>query len=197
MVNKATNPFDAAYWGQRWEQGQTGWDLGGPAPAITDYFKDFENKEISILIPGCGNAYEAQALWDLGFNNISVIEIVAAKAQELQQKFSNTTIKVINEDFFVHQGSYDFIIEHTFFSSLDVSMRVAYAEKMTSLLKDGGKVIGLLFNREFDAPGPPFGGNIEAYMELFKPYFKEVLLAEATNSVAPRQGTEVFIKLQK
>lgn len=197
MINKSGKSFNETYWASRWENGQTGWDIGGPAPAIIQYFKNFEPKTIAILIPGCGNAYEAQALWEMGFRNITIIDIVAEKAIELQEKFKNTGIKVIHSDFFLHQGQYDYIIEHTFFCSLHVPMRTAYAQKMASLLKDGGKLVGLLFNREFEGTEPPFGGNIEEYTDLFHPYFQEVMIAAAENSILPRKGSEVFIKLQK
>lgn len=54
--------FDEHYWQERWQKGQTGWDIGGPAPAILQHFRSLDDKALSILIPGCGNAYEAKAL---------------------------------------------------------------------------------------------------------------------------------------
>lgn len=197
MINKINNNFNRTYWTQRWTNGETAWDIGGPAPAIMNYFQKFEPKDIAILIPGCGNAYEAKALWDLGFADITVIEIVADKAAELQHKFSQTGIKVIQGDFFQHEGCYDYIIEHTFFCSLPIHLRPEYARQMSHLLQDSGKLIGLLFNREFPGDEPPFGGDIETYTSIFEPYFTEIMIAAATNSIEPRAGTEVFIKLQK
>lgn len=197
MINKAHKTFNVAYWSKRWADGRTNWDLGEAAPAIIQYFKDFQPQTIQILIPGCGNAYEAEALYKMGFTNITLVELVPEKAEELRVKFKDTTIKVVNEDFFIHEGHYDYIIEHTFFCSFPVNLRNAYAQKMCQLLKDGGKLIGLLFNRSFNKDEPPYGGDIETYTKIFEPYFSEILISECTNSVAPRAGKEVFIKLQK
>jgi methyl halide transferase len=52
--------FNDQYWSERYEKSQTGWDVGNVSPALKDYFDQLTDKSISILIPGCGNAYEAE-----------------------------------------------------------------------------------------------------------------------------------------
>jgi SAM-dependent methyltransferase len=188
--------FDEKYWTNRWQEGKTAWDVGYATPAIVDYFKDFYNKDVAVLIPGCGNAYEAKVLLDLGFSDITVIEIVKEKALQLEQEFGGK-IKVIAGDFFELEAQYDFIIEQTFFCSLHPEMRISYVKKMHDLLKDGGKLVGVLFYRTFNSDEPPFGGNIEEYSQLFEPLFKEVMIAQCYNSIPPRAGNELFIKLEK
>ena len=54
--------LDVAFWNNRWATGQTGWDIGYASPAITTYLQQYENKNAAILIPGCGNAHEAEFL---------------------------------------------------------------------------------------------------------------------------------------
>jgi len=54
-----------------------------------------------------------------------------------------------------------------------------------------------MFNREFDKQGPPFGGNKEEYITLFNPLFKVHKLEPCYNSVAPRMGSEVFVRFSK
>ena len=68
---------------------------------------------------------------------------------------------------------------------------------MKSLLKEGGQLAGLLFNRQFPHQGPPFGGDINEYQPLFTEFFKKVLIEDCENSIAPRMGSEVFIKVEK
>ena len=60
-----------------------------------------------------------------------------------------------------------------------------------------GKVVGLLWNHEFGNPEPPFGGSMAEYLELFSVHFKVDILDLAYNSIKPRSGRELFIKLIK
>ena len=99
-------------------------------------------------------------------------------------------------DFFEHVGKYDLIIEQTLFCALNPSLRSQYAEKTAELLCENGKLVGLLFNRDF-VGGPPFGGNKEEYLGYFQNHFSTVEMNECKNSIAPRQGTELFINLVK
>ena len=69
-------------------------------------------------------------------------------------------------------------------------------KKMYQLLNPGGRLVGVLFNRSFEG-GPPFGGNLEEYEELFKEKFEIVKLEPCYNSIQPREGTEVFINVKK
>jgi hypothetical protein len=68
---------------------------------------------------------------------------------------------------------------------------------MSQLLSHKGQLIGLLFNTEFDKPGPPFGGNTENYKLLFSDHFEIVEFNESSYSVNPRKGIEIWINLKK
>jgi SAM-dependent methyltransferase len=187
------------FWNTRWQEHQTGWDLGQASPPITTYVDQLADKNIAILIPGCGNAYEAAYLLEKGFTNITLIDIAAYPVKLLTERFkpgSDPRIRIIHGDFFEHEGQYDLILEQTFFCALDPSLRDAYVRKMASLLKPGGKLTGVLFNRDFNG-GPPFGGHIEEYRERFTPFLQVNTLEPCYNSVAPRAGSEAFIVLVK
>ena len=71
---KKTSIFDQDFWSEKYQSGQTGWDLGEVSPPIKAYIDQLDNKEMSILIPGAGNAYEAAYLYEKGFKNITVLE---------------------------------------------------------------------------------------------------------------------------
>ena len=118
--------LNKSFWNNRWKTGQTGWDIGYASPAIIEYFKTIKNKNEKILIPGCGNAYEAEALYQLGFKDITILDISDEAVKRLNQKFEyHDEIKVICQDFFDHNKKYDFIVEQTFFCALDPSLRNA------------------------------------------------------------------------
>jgi SAM-dependent methyltransferase len=154
---------------------------------------------MAVLIPGCGNAYEAAYLLENGFANITLIDIAALPVQQLCERFhpeSDPRIRILHEDFFTHEGQYDLILEQTFFCAIDPSQRDAYVRKMASLLKPGGILAGVLFNRDFEG-GPPFGGHIDEYRARFSPHFSVRILEPCYNSIGPRAGKEAFFLIEK
>lgn len=192
------NGYDKYYWDERYSTQQTGWDLGAPSPALVHFFEEVKNKDLRILIPGCGNAYEAKYLLQSGFKDITILDFAPTLVGMLQQNFSSfSEIQVVEADFFRYEGQFDLIVEQTFFCAQQKSQRESYVEKMHELLAPGGKLVGLLFDREFEA-GPPFGGSKEEYLKLFTDTNFEVLHMEKTTlSVEPRMGTELFFEVIK
>ena len=190
-------PLDKTYWDNQYQAHTTGWDLGQVAPPIKFYIDTLEDKGIAILIPGCGNTYEAEYLLQKGFTNITVIDIAPTLVHSLQTKFGdNKNIRIILGDFFEHQGVYNVIIEQTFFCALPPRMRQKYVWTMHQLLSEHGLLIGLLFNRDFEV-SPPYGGCLEEYKQLFQHSFLFNKLSTATNSVPARAGNELFIEFRK
>lgn len=184
------------FWSTRYEQHQTGWDLHKASPPLKEYINQLTNKEISILIPGCGNAYEADYLLKKGFTNITLVDISHVLTEHLQEHFKGHPIKIVHGDFFDHEGTYDLILEQTFFCAIDPELRQLYVLKMKNLLANDGVLAGVLFNRDFEG-GPPFGGSLREYIQLFSPHFHIKTLETCYNSIAPRQNTELFIQLLK
>lgn len=185
------------FWSKKYTEGKTGWDLGEVSPPIKAYFDQVENKNASILIPGCGNAYEAEYLHNLGFKNVHVIDLSCHPLNAFMERVKDFPTDHIHEfDFFDHQGEYDFIIEQTLFCAIDPSLRANYAKKANELLKAGGKLVGVMFGRDFES-GPPFGGTKEEYLTYFEPYFRNVEMEECYNSVQPRLRSELFVRCTK
>ena len=185
------------YWKERYQKQEIGWDLGEVSPPIKAYFDKIEKKELKILIPGCGNGYEGRYLFNKGFKNVHLLDFAS---EPLETFFLNTPGfpkgNLHNEDFFRHKGGYDIIVEQTLFCAIDPKLRLEYAEHLKSLLRDGGKVIGLLFNRDFPS-GPPYGGDKNEYVGYFTPNFSKLKMDNCYNSIAPRKGSELFIQLDK
>jgi hypothetical protein len=51
-------PLDGAYWDAQYQTNSTGWDLG--TVSTQTYIDTIQNKDLAVLIPGCGNTYEAE-----------------------------------------------------------------------------------------------------------------------------------------
>jgi methyl halide transferase len=171
------------FWEQRYQNNNTGWDMGQVSPPLKDYIDTLIDKKMRILIPGCGNAYEAEYLLQKGFVNVTLIDIVPSLVNRLKEKFAGKSITILNEDFFMHEGKYDLILEQTFFCAIDPSLRKNYAEKCYSLLNDHGRIAGLLFDTSFDKEGPPYGGHKEEYKELFAPLFNFIQFDTCKTSI--------------
>lgn len=186
------------YWEERYIQNSTGWDLGKVSPPLKAYFDQIENKELKILIPGAGNAYEAEYLHLQGFTNVYVVDWAPSPIENLQQRIPSFPSKhLLVADFFKLDQTFDLIIEQTFFCALPVSYRSNYVKKMNELLGSKGKIVGLLFQIAFNNEFPPYGGTQEEYLALFKENFDIRTMQTAYNSIAPRKDSELFIILQK
>jgi thiopurine S-methyltransferase len=67
---------------------------------------------------------------------------------------------------------------------------------MYELLSKNGKLVGLLFDKNFES-SPPFGGNQKDYQTLFSNYFNLRTFEKCYNSILPRKNNELFIILEK
>lgn len=193
------NPLNQHYWDLRYEQNQLGWDLGAVSPPLKAYFDQLEDRSLKILIPGGGNSYEAEYLMQQGFTNVTVVDISEVVIGYLRQRFAiylDSGLTLVHQDFFEHQGQYDLIVEQTFFCALAPAIRADYVQRMEQLLSEKGKLMGVLFDRDF-VGGPPFGGHREEYRSLMSTTLKVLTMEPCYNSVSPRMGSEVFFIAQK
>lgn len=186
------------YWNNIYLSEKVGWDIGYVSTPLKEYFDQLKNKEIRILIPGAGNAYEVEYLYQKGFKNVFLLDYAKTPVSNFLERLPDFPVgNIIIDDFFSHDKKYDLIVEHTFFSSIHRKMREKYAEKVYHLLNGNGKFIGLLFNHEFGFDYPPFGGSEEEYYRLFKSWFDFKHFKVAYNSIKPRRNREIFFNLIK
>ncbi len=190
--------YPPEYWDRFYQENRLGWDIGYVSTPLKAYFDQLQNKEIKILVPGAGNGWEVEYLFKQGFKHTYLLDFSAEAVKTFRRRFPEFPEKNIRQqDFFKHHGQYDLIVEQTFFSSLPRTKRKDYADKIHELLKPGGKLMGLLFNHEFNFPEPPFGGTPEEYKQLFSEKFSFVHFDTAYNSIKPRRNRELFLLLQK
>jgi thiopurine S-methyltransferase len=187
------------YWEERYQKNALGWDIGGISTPLKEYIDQLRSRDLKILIPGAGRGYEAEYLFRKGFHSVCVMDIAAQPLQDLKQRLPDfPEDQLLLGNFFELEGqSFDLILEQTFFCALLPAQREAYAKKMTELLTEKGTLAGLLFDFPLTEKGPPFGGSYEEYQALFSRFFTIKKLERATNSIPPRQGTELFFIFEK
>lgn len=190
--------LDAKYWEDRYHGNEIGWDIGYPATPLKEYFDQLKDKNLRILIPGAGNAYEAEYLFNQGFKNVSVIDLAPSALKNLKSRVADFPDEnLIEGDFFEHSGQYDLIVEQTFFCALHPELRADYATQMHGLLASGGRLMGLLFDDALNTEHPPYGGTKGEYFDYFNPLFTFKTFERAHNSIKPREDRELFMILVK
>ncbi len=187
-----------SYWDEQYKLPKTGWDIGYASPPLCSYFDQLTDKQLRILVPGAGSGWEVEYLYKAGFSQVFFLDFSAESQAKFRMRCPDfPDEQILFEDFFQHEGTYDLIVEQTFMSSIEPNRRADYVDKMRNLLHPGGKLVGLLFNHEFDWNRPPFGGSEDHYRQLFASKFTIQHLALSTNSIKPRRNRELFVLLQK
>lgn len=194
--------LQSEFWSRRYKENESPWDLGEVSPPLKEYFEGIEDQEMKILIPGAGAGYEAAWLHQNGFSNVYYMDFSQEAAEQFcKQNPSFPEKNVLVGDFFGEENSYDLIVEQTFFCAFEPSEenRCRYAEKAYQLLRSGGKLVGLWWNFpiEKDQIDPPYGGSLQEYISLFKPYFSSIRFFPCYNSHPSRQGKEYFAIMTK
>lgn len=196
----------ADVWQQRYEQQNTGWDMGEISPPLKAYIDQLpaSAKQQNILVAGAGNAYEVGYLHEQGFTNVTLVDFAPAPIQAFAARYPDFPAEqLICADFFTLaannlpiSGQFDWVMEQTFFCAINPTRRDDYVQQMAKLLKPQGKLVGLLFDADFGEDFPPFGGTPEEYRQRFAPYFDIEVMTPCYNSHPARKGNELFVKMR-
>jgi len=191
--------LDSEYWNDKYLNNEFGWDIGYVSTPLKNYIDVLTDKNLKILIPGAGNSYEAEYLFNLGFKNVYLCDY----AEEPLKNFMDRVPKFPKEnllqvDFFELEGhKFDLILEQTFFCAITPMLRTQYFEKMSEILNEKGILAGVLFNDVLNSDKPPYGGNQLLYYSYFKKLFQIKVFEKCYHSVPARAGRELFMILQK
>lgn len=186
------------FWDNRYKENNIGWDLGEISTPIKIYIDQLTNKNARILIPGGGNSYEAEYLHKNGFKNVFVVDMSKTALENIKKRVPTfPSENLIYSNFFDLDTTFDLVFEQTFFCALNPNLREDYVRKMTEVLSENGKIVGLLFKVPLNEDHPPFGGNKEEYIKRFSQFFSIDIMDDCYNSVESRAERELFIKLVK
>ena len=195
--------LNSDFWDKKYQNKNIGWDIGEISTPLKAYINQLTNKDLYILIPGCGNSYEAEYLHQLGFKNVYVVDFSETPLDNIKTRVpSFPKIHLIKADFFeLHKLypklNFDIILEQTFFCAISPELRHNYATQTHRLLKPNGKLVGVLFDDALNTDKPPFGGSSEEYISLFKSFYSVQVFEKCYNSIPSRASLELFMKLKK
>lgn len=194
-----SHPSQPDFWNSRYESGQMPWEFAGVPGDLQKFLKQKPKGSAAasrgrVLIPGCGSGQEVRAFIDAGFE-VTAIDF-APKAVELAKRHAGPVFAkhVIQGDFFTHPfpaGSFDLVYERGFLCSLTPDRREAYRNRVFSLLKPGGYLIGYFY---YQIPvlenGPPYGFAWGTADELFARHFILTKDQAVTDSLPVFAGRE-------
>jgi hypothetical protein len=176
------------FWNTRYADNTTPWDAGGVPLALERYLSARRDKG-SVLIPGCGSAYEAKYFHVQGWKTLAIYfsELAVTRAQAQLGELSPL---VRQGDFFQQDFStqkFDLIYERTFLCALPRKLWPQYAQRMAHILTPGKLLAGFYFFHD-EAKGPPFGLHANELETLLAPYF--ILLDD--QPVPPQESISIM-----
>ena len=88
------------FWNDKYISSKTGWDVGEITTPLKEYFDQLNNKKVKILIPGCGNAYEAEYLFKNKFLSTFVLDYSEHALSNFRKRVPEFSKKnLLNNDF--------------------------------------------------------------------------------------------------
>jgi SAM-dependent methyltransferase len=156
-----TATSDAAGWNARYVEGRTGWDLGGPPPALMRVIRSLAGTSaLRVLVPGAGRGHDALA-WAEAGHHVTAVDFAplavaaareAASARDLPLAVREADILALPGDL---AGAFDLVWEQTCFCAIHPDRRPDYARAMEGCLTAGGQLVGLFWAHSREG-GPPF-----------------------------------------
>jgi thiopurine S-methyltransferase len=175
------------FWDERFAAGITPWDFGGVPPDLEAWLA-VPRGRMQVLVPGCGSAYEARRLAELG-HHVTAIDFsdrAIAAALKVMGPHGDCLVKA---DFFgLPPAPFDLVYERAFLCALPRARWRDWGRRMSDLVRPGGALAGF-FYLDDNRRGPPFGIAREALAELLE-RFERVEDRPAAQSLGVFQGKE-------
>jgi SAM-dependent methyltransferase len=163
------NPSD---WSERYNASNTRWDLGRSPQTLLDFMATQPPGQ-NILIPGCGRGYEIADLTALG-HRVQALDYSPGAIRAARETIGPLADSILQADFFACDlplGSFDLCYERTFLCALPADLRARYAERIASLLKPAGLLIGVFLYGTPEEDGPPRPLKAEERKTILESHF--------------------------
>ena len=132
------------------------------------------SKGSRVLVPGCGLGHEVLFLARLGYE-VTAVDFAQGAIEGLRSRIGELPVSALQKDIFSlpedHADSFDVVLEHTCFCAIPLEMRSSYAAVMQSVLKHGGRLVGLFYETDAEE-GPPFRTTRQHIVDHFEKHFE-------------------------
>lgn len=177
-------------WNERYLADDFPWDLGRPAAVVQSLAARALGRAEGpkrIIVPGCGRAWDVEALADRGHAVVG-LDVAPAALDPARRRIAARdlpgAVELVVGDVLVEPGrapdggdGFDGWVEHTCFCALDPAVWPRYVEAAYRRLVPGGALFGAFLH--FEGGGPPHGTNPDELRRLFEPRFEIEMLAPA------------------
>ncbi|MBS1129333.1 MAG: Thiopurine S-methyltransferase [Proteobacteria bacterium] len=182
-------PEHPDFWCKRFGEGVTPWDAGKVPVAFAD-FVGAQTTPLNTLIPGCGSAWEAAHLAELGWP-VTALDFSPLAIEKAREVLGDSPVKLVCADFFTFapRQPLDLIYERAFLCALPRKLWADWGKQVAELLPSGARLAGFFFL--CDQPkGPPFGILPAQLDELLRPNFELIEDKPVADSVPVFAGRE-------
>ncbi len=182
-------PEHPDFWCKRFGEGITPWDAG----CVPNAFADFVVRQpapLDTLIPGCGSAWEARHLVDLGWP-VTALDFSPVAVATARAVLGTAAVDLVCADFFTFSPDrpYQLLYERAFLCALPRKLWAEWGRRVAELLPTGGLLAGYFFI--CDQPmGPPFGILPGQLDELLAPNFTRIEDTAVDDSIPVFAGRE-------
>lgn len=165
------------FWEDLYGAGGDGWELGGPAPPLVDFFGTARLDGARVAVPGCGRGHDARFLASLGYDTVGFdwapAALDAARALAAREgsaaRFEQRDVFSLGRDL---PHAFDGVWEYTCFCAIDPARRAEYVASLAGTVRPGGWLLGCFYPLRATAPGPPFPVSTEEVSRLLPPAFR-------------------------
>jgi SAM-dependent methyltransferase len=182
-------------WDDLYAGGGDGWELGGPALPLVDFFASARLDGARVAVPGCGRGHDARFLASLGYDTVgfdfSTAAVTAASA--LAARESSAATFEMRDVFSLGRelpNAFDGVWEYTCFCAIDPARRAEYVASLAGAVRPGGWLLGCFFPLRGNTAGPPFPVSLDGVRRVLQPAFRIERGFAPIRSARGRQGRE-------
>lgn len=182
-------PEHPDFWCKRFGEGITPWDAGKVPAAFADYIAR-QPAPLNTLIPGCGSAWEAAHLAELGWP-VTALDFSPAAIETARRVLGHASVDLLCADFFTFTPARPIalIYERAFLCALPRKLWAEWGQRVADLLPAGGRLAGYFFLCE-QPKGPPFGILPTQLEALLQDNFERIEDTEVSDSIPVFAGRE-------
>ena len=182
-------PEHPDFWCKRFGEGVTPWDAGKVPAAFADFIAR-QPAPLNTLIPGCGSAWEATHLAEIGWP-VTALDFSPAAVAAARAVLGDAAVDLVCADFFTWQPPRPpaLVYERAFLCALPRKLWADWGRRVADLLPAGGLLAGYFFICD-QVKGPPFGILPEQLDELLSPNFVRIEDAAVDDSIPVFSGRE-------